>query len=105
MKKFIRFLKNEYPTSEHCEIEILYGYDSLQAPDGSMGFGVYIPDEKKIYVAGDIPEPETNIPHTIAHEYRHFMQDLINKPFDEDDAEKFADKVCKDYYTKDGDTE
>ena len=101
MTEFIEFLKTKYPTSEHCDIEILSDYDCLQAPDGSMGFGVYIPNEKKIYVAGDIPEPETNTPQIIAHEYRHFMQDIAHKPFDEEEAERFADEVCKEYFRED----
>ena len=33
---------------------------------------------------------------TIAHEYKHVMQLFNNEEFDEDEAEKFADKILEE---------
>ena len=82
-EEFIEKLMELYPTDKECEIVILEGYDCIEGPDGNKGFGVYDPEDRTIYVAEDIPEAERTIPHTIAHEYCHFLQDVNKKRYDE----------------------
>ncbi len=97
IQNFIEWLKGAYSHKGDCEIMVLYEYDSIEAPDGRMGFGVYVPEEKMIYVAGDIPDAEHTVPQTIAHEYAHFLQDMNGKPYDEEAADLFADDVLELY--------
>lgn len=91
--KTICYLQTHYPTTESVYIHIAEGCDCIEAPDGSKGFGVYVPESKSIYVAEDIPEKETTIIETISHEYWHFIQHCRKEPFDENEAEKFAEEV------------
>lgn len=54
----VDYLRKHYPPPEgsgEVEVEFLEGYDSIEGPDGSMGFGVFIPTEEKIYIADDLP--------------------------------------------------
>ena len=73
------------------EICIAKGYDSLQAENGEMGFGVYIPSEKQIYVAGDIPKEW--LLKSLFHEIAHWVQDVSGKKFEEDEADEFAERL------------
>ena len=93
--EFIEKLLELYGTDEECEINVLDGYDTVEAPDGTRGFGVYAPEEKTIYVAADIPQADWTVPHTIAHEYAHFLQDVRGKEYDEEEADVFADIAYK----------
>ncbi len=71
----------------------MIGYDTLQAEDGTVCFGCYDTDKKEIYVAGDIPVEA--LFHTIAHEYKHFLQDVNGEEYDEKQADEFADAIIK----------
>lgn len=47
----VDYLRKHYPPPEgsgEVEVEFLEGYDSIEGPDGSMGFGVFIPTEGEL---------------------------------------------------------
>ena len=73
------------------EIYIADGYDTIEGEDGSVGFGVYVPDENQIYVAGDV-EGEIRA-RALLHEICHWVQAMCGRPFDEDEANEFSDIV------------
>lgn len=73
------------------EIYIAEGYDTIEDEDGNVGFGVYIPDEKQIYVVGDV-DNEVRL-KALFHELCHWVQDMCGRPFDEDEANRFAEVV------------
>lgn len=88
--KTIKYLQEQFPRDEEVYIHIAENYDCVMAPDGTKGFGVYVPETRMIFIAGDVPEPETTLIETISHEYKHFLQHCDGEPFDEEAAEKFA---------------
>ena len=94
--KTIKFLQYQFPRYEDVYIHIAEDYDCVMAPDGTKGFGVYVPDTRMIFIAGDVPEPETTLIETISHEYKHFLQHCEGEPFDERDAEEFALRIVKE---------
>ena len=73
------------------EIYIADGYDTIEGEDGNVGFGVYVPDENQIYVAGDV-EGEIRA-RALLHEICHWVQDMCGRSFDEDEANEFSDIV------------
>lgn len=74
------------------EIQVLDGYDSFQvAPEEPVVLGAYNTDEKKIYVAGELPQ-EVFV-KILMHELFHWIQDVAGTEFDEDDAHKFAENI------------
>lgn len=93
IEETIAYLKKNYPQPEDIEFYICEGCDCIEASDGTIAFGVYVPSESIIYLATDIPEPELSLIETTAHEYKHFMQHCNNEPFDEEEAEKFAYQI------------
>lgn len=90
INKTIEYLKKNYPQEQNIEAVICEGYDCIEGPDGTMGFGVFVPSELKIYLATDVPEYDYALIETTAHEYKHFMQYCEGMPFDEEEAEAFA---------------
>ena len=73
----VDYLQKHYPPPEgsgEVEVEFLEGYDSIEGPDGSMGFGVFVPTEEKIYIADDLPGGEESMIETVAHEWKHWLQ-------------------------------
>lgn len=91
----IIYLNRYYPRKETVTVHIMEEYDTIEGPDGQKGFGVYVPETKEIFLAGDIPEKEDNIIKTLAHEYRHFLQHCCGEPFNEQQAETFAEEIYK----------
>ena len=91
--KTIKYLQERYPRDQVVYIHIAEGYDCVSDPDGNKGFGVYVPEMQSIFIAEDIPEKETTLIETIAHEYKHFMQHCDGEPYDEEAAEAFAWKI------------
>ena len=94
----ISYLNDMYPTEIEVYIHILEGYDTVEV-NGEIAFGVSrIPDKEnenyEIYVAGDVPD-ECLIT-TIAHEFAHFLQYCNGEPFNEDEAEEFANKILEE---------
>ena len=73
------------------EIYIADGYDTIEGKDGNVGFGVYVPDENQIYVAGDV-EGEIRA-RALLHEICHWVQAMCGRPFDEDEANEFSDII------------
>lgn len=91
--RMLLHLDRNYEVEKKVYIHIVENCDCIEAPDGSKGFGVFIPDEQSIYVVTDIPDTDINVPMTIAHEYMHFLQWCDGKPYDDEEAEQFAKKV------------
>lgn len=94
----ISYLNDMYPIEIEVYIHILDGYDTVEV-NGEIAFGVsHIPDNEnenyEIWVAGDLPD-EYMIT-TIAHEFAHFLQYIHGEPFDEEEAEGFANKVLEE---------
>lgn len=73
------------------EIYIADGYDTVAGEDGNVGFGVYVPNENYICVAGDV-EDEIRA-RALFHELCHWVQDMCGRPFNEDEANEFSDIV------------
>ena len=73
------------------EIYIADNYDTIEGEDGNVGFGVYVPDENQIYVAGDV-EGEIRA-RALLHEICHWVQAMCGRSFDEDEANEFSDIV------------
>ena len=87
---------HDYNIPEAVSVNILYEYDSVEGPDGTKGFAVFVPDTLDIWVAADIPDPEYNVPHSIAHEYAHFIQYAEERPYDEQEADAFAERILQE---------
>jgi hypothetical protein len=79
------------------EVEFLEGYDSIEGPDGSMGFGVFVPTEEKIYIADDLPGGEESMIETVAHEWKHWLQYCNDEAYDEEEAEDFARQIVEEF--------
>lgn len=91
----INYLQKNFPREENVTVHIMEDYDTIQSPDGGVGFGVFVPATMEIYLAGDIPEKEEGLIKTLSHEYKHFLQHCEGKPFDEEEAEAFAEEIYK----------
>jgi hypothetical protein len=103
INRAIKYLEENHSVKEKVYLHIAEGFDCIESPDGQKGFGCYIPSEKSIYLAEEIPDKETSIIETLAHEYKHFMQDCLGQEFDENEAEQFANQVLKDMESEDTD--
>lgn len=94
---FLKFLDKKYPVKQNVYIHICEGFDTIQEPNTeNVAFGMFGNDNDHIYVAGDIPIEQ--ILKTIAHEYKHFVQKYSSEPYNENEAENFADKIYKEFY-------
>lgn len=77
------------------QINIMYGFDCIETPEGGIGFGVYDVKNRTIYVAGDMPDADFEIPYTIFHELYHDYEIVNGLKSDEDKADDFAETMCK----------
>lgn len=96
----VDYLRKHYPPPEgsgEVEVEFLEGYDSIEGPDGSMGFGVFVPTEEKIYIADDLPGGEESMIETVAHEWKHWLQYCNDESHDEEEAEDFARQIVEEF--------
>ncbi|MFR3884868.1 MAG: hypothetical protein ACLTYX_09990 [Lachnospiraceae bacterium] len=96
----VDYLQKHYPPPEgsgEVEVEFLEGYDSIEGPDGSMGFGVFVPTEEKIYIADDLPGGEESMIETVAHEWKHWLQYCNDEAYDEEEAEDFARQIAEEF--------
>lgn len=96
----VDYLRKHYPPPEgsgEVEVEFLEGYDSIEGPDGSMGFGVFVPTEEKIYIADDLPGGEESMIETVAHEWKHWLQYCNDEAYDEEEAEDFARQIVEEF--------
>lgn len=66
-------------------------------PDGSIGFGVFVPPEEKIYIADDLPGGEESMIETVAHEWKHWLQYCNDEAYDEEEAEDFARQIVEEF--------
>lgn len=73
------------------KIYVAEGYDTVEVNDKDKGFGVYVPQDKQIYLAGDVP-CEVML-KSLFHELCHWVQDMAGQPFDEDEAEEFSEII------------
>jgi hypothetical protein len=117
---FINYLNNLNLTDIPCQIVVLPDYKTLGnnlEKNGDIGFAVYKPKFMVMYICGDIEgikeinRNEFNrklsdegiyddILECIAHEYKHHLQWVNNKKFDEnseDEAQSFAEHIMIDY--------
>lgn len=97
----LKYLNQNYSTEKDVFIHICEEYDTIQSPDGGIGFGLFIKPESKedlphIYIAGNMPNDDKELIETITHEYKHFLQWCNNEEFDEEEADLFAEKAVKD---------
>lgn len=92
--KASNYLADNFPTDKRLIVHVMEGYDTIETPDG-MGFGVFVPETLEIYIAGDMTEKEEGLIRTLAHEFKHFIQYCDGKPFDELEAEEFAEEIYK----------
>lgn len=92
--KATNYLIDNYPTDKRLIVHVMEGYDTIETPTGK-GFGVFIPETLEIYIAGDMPGESENLIKTLAHEFKHFLQYCDGKPFNETEAEKFAEEIYK----------
>lgn len=93
--KTIKHLNDNYPIKEDVYIKIAEGFDVVEDPEtGEVGFGCFNTEYRIIYIPSLMEKEE--LIRTIAHEYKHVMQLFNNEEFDEDEAEKFADKILEE---------
>lgn len=92
--KASNYLIDNYPQNKRAIVHVAEGYDTIETP-GGVGFGVFVPETLEIFIAGSMPGGEESLIKTLAHEYRHFMQYCEGKPFNEEEAEEFAEEIYK----------
>lgn len=96
---FVEFLNNKNLTDKVVKLSILHNYETVG--DGEFGFAVYIPESKTIMLPTERPKELADykefIIHNLAHEYKHFLQDMNGQDFNEDEADQFADMIVEEY--------
>ena len=98
---FIRFLDENYGIEQVVYIHLVENCDYIETPNGETGIGLFDDETDNIYIACDWESMDNEtILTTIAHEYKHFLQKYENDIYDEDEADKFANKVFEDYIKK-----
>jgi len=106
--EFIEFLNNKNFTDKECRLTILQGYDCIATSNDEVGFAVYkvgykiimLPTEV-ININGSTEDDIKNmLIESLAHEYKHFLQDINNQDFDEAEAEQFATNMVNEYKNK-----
>lgn len=108
LQEAVNWLNQKYPEEEDVNMTILYGYDTVCAPEeAGTGFAVYNALDKNIYLADPkeiqescgISEEDAKITsiENLFHEYRHHQQNIRKLPFNEEDAEEFAVAMYKQY--------
>ena len=97
--KTIRYLELNFPIDDDIYIRIAEGFEVVEDPKtGEKGFGAFHTDYKVICIASMMDAE--GLVTTLAHEYRHAMQQFEGKEFDETDAEEFANMVLEDMKEK-----
>ena len=74
--------------------EMTYGRQLVQFH--TLGFGVFVPPEEKIYIADDLPGGEESMIETVAHEWKHWLQYCNDEAYDEEEAEDFARQIVEE---------
>ena len=106
LQNYIDFLNERYPAKETLQIIPLYGCQTatLSGDSNNAGFAVYIYASRAILLPME-PVSQDDEPNwllrNLAHEYKHFLNHIngTNYLFEEEeqDAERFADKVVDEY--------
>ena len=102
---FIEFLNNKHFTDKEVKLNIMHDYLGYKTKNGKC-YAMYVVERKTIYLATKVPEHlkdfKDYIIFNLAHEYKHFLQDVNNENVNnvekaEEDANEFAKKVCYEY--------
>lgn len=97
---FVKFVNEKHFTKQEVKLSILHNYESVAGETGN-GFAVYLPELKTIMLPTEVPEEVKDMKefviHNLAHEYKHFLQDVNGEEFNEDEADKFADEIVSEY--------
>lgn len=117
-QSFIDYLNKLHYTNEPCQIVVLPLHstigDLINDEEDNIGFACYGPNNKLIYVAGNMDEMariiklEIGIEPTnedlhkymlqnIAHEYKHHLQNVNGEEFNEEEAEEFGHKIVNKF--------
>lgn len=98
---FINFLNKKHFTDQEVKLSILHNYESVGGDDENVGFAMYVSELKTIMLPTEVPEEVKDMKefviHNLAHEYKHFLQDVNMEEFDEDEADTFADEIVSEY--------
>lgn len=102
---FIEFLNNKHFTDKEAKLSIMHDYVGFKTQKGDKCYAMYIKEKQMIFVATKIPEHlkdfKDYIIFNLAHEYKHFLQDVNKENVigekAEEDANEFAKKVCHEY--------
>lgn len=102
----VDYLRKHYQPPEgsgEVEVEFLEGYDSIEGPDGSMGFGVFVPTEEKIYIADDLPGGEEGMIETVAHEWKTLASILQRRSIRRRGSGRLRPADCRRIFIRKGD--
>lgn len=109
LQEAITWINQKYPEEENVNLTILYGYDSVICDEKGEqgGFAAYNTEAKSIYLADPkVMQESYNLSEEdertatigdLFHEYRHHQQNIQGLPFDEEDAEAFAEAMYRQY--------
>lgn len=106
--RFKRFLRRDWPAPRPVRIIVKWRCTVVSSVDINrqvrVGFGLYISQPPPvIYVGGHTPRTmgfKDMVISTIAHEYRHHLQRCLGRPYDEDDADRFAEEAVRYFRRK-----
>lgn len=91
LQSYVDFLEKNYPCKEVVQLKPLYGFETVQYRDGdtgelyeNSGFAVYAAHSKTIglpmlVVEEILKEEPLFLLHNLAHEYKHFLDDVAGK--------------------------
>lgn len=102
---FIEFLNNKHFTDEEVSLSIMHDYVGFRTDKGQECYAMYVRKKKMIFVATKIPAHlkkfKDFIIFNLAHEYKHFLQEVNQENVSgikaEEDANEFAKKMCQEY--------
>ena len=101
---FIEFLNNKHFTDKEAKLSIVHDYVGFKTQNGEKCYAMYIKEKHMIFVATKAPEHLKDfkdfIIFNLAHEYKHFLQEVNNEKVigdKEEDANEFAKKICHEY--------
>ena len=104
----VDFLNKKFPEDSDVSMFILYGFGSVGIDDDNCGFAAYNTETNSILIADHNvireaiseltwDDVKDTVITNLFHEYRHHQQNMFNLDFDEEDAEKFANNMYKEY--------
>ena len=94
IRNFVAFIS--LPDIPSVDLYVVPGFDSIETPDGRMGFACYIEHEYRIVVPEGLNDIDKGlILSSIAHEYYHHIEHCFDAEHNEDKAEEFANKMME----------